>query len=115
MRRQQDALVVVVEGFRQLIFLVHLERVRQTLESQKAIEIFMRVSLASLVTSSQRYRCFKGLYLQVCKNRAVFKIISGHRCCLIQNNHPFLLKNLVFVKTSIRKLNLTTAGAIIDF
>ena len=55
MRRQQDALVVVVEGFRQLIFLIHLERVRQRLESQKAVEIFMRVSLASLVPRLQGF------------------------------------------------------------
>ena len=55
MRRQQDALVVVVEGFRKLIFLIHLERVRQRLESQKAVEIFMRVSLASLLTRLQSF------------------------------------------------------------
>ena len=51
--------------------------------------------------------------LQVCKNRPIFKIICSHKCCLIQEYHAFLVKNLM--KTDVSILNLTTHGALINF
>ena len=45
--------------------------------------------------SSQCYKHFTGLHLQVCKNRAIFKMICGYKWCLIQNYHALLLKGLV--------------------
>ena len=66
--------------------------------------------------SSQWYKCQTGLYLQVGKNRPIFKIICGHKCCLIPQYHASLPKNLVLkVKTGISILNLTRRGAISDF
>ena len=47
-------------------------------------------------TCSQCYNSFTGLYLQVCKNRHIFKIICSHKCCLFQHYYAFVLKNLVF-------------------
>ena len=66
-----------------------------------------------LATSNQCYNRFTGMYLQVCKNRPIFKIICSHKCCLIQEYHAFLVKNLM--KTDVSILNLTTHGALINF
>ena len=46
-------------------------------------------------TCSQCYTRFTGLFTSL-QNRPTFKIICGHKFCLIQKYHAFLLKNLVF-------------------
>ena len=51
--------------------------------------------LGRLNTSSQCYKHSTSLYLQVCKNRAIFKIICGHKWCPIQNYHAALVKKFV--------------------
>ena len=51
--------------------------------------------LGPLNTSSQYYKHFAGLYLQVCENRAIYKIICGHKWCLNQNYHAALVKKIV--------------------
>ena len=63
-------------------------------------------------TSSQCYKRFTGLYLQVCENRPTLKVVCGHKRCLIQNDHAGLLKSLVFLSENRHHtLNLTTRGA----
>ena len=37
-----------------------------------------------LGTCSQSYKAFTGLYLQVCKYRAIFNITCSHKYCIIQ-------------------------------
>ena len=46
--------------------------------------------------------------------QAYFKIISGHKCCLIQHYHAFLLKNLVFKGENKQKHDFDNTRAVID-
>ena len=65
------------------------------------------LAIGALATSSQCFKHFTGLYLQVCKNSPIFKIIWGHKCWLTPQYHAFLLKNLTFqAKIGISILNL---------
>ena len=65
------------------------------------------LAIGALATSSQCFKHFTGLYLQVCKNSPIFKIIWGHKCWLTLQYHAFLPKNLTFqAKIGISILNL---------
>ena len=54
------------------------------------------------------YESFTDFYSQVCKYKAIFKIIRGHKYCQIHYAYAQKLKELAFkVKTSISTFNLT--------
>ena len=60
-------------------------------------------------TSSQCYKLFTDLYLQVCKYRPIFEITWCNMCCQIHYYHAFQL-NFCYLteKTSMSILNLST-------
>ena len=61
-----------------------------------AFDRFTEIKWGAITTSSQCYKTFTGLYLQVCKYRAIFNIIYSHYYCQIHEANARQRKYLVF-------------------